>query len=151
METVRIRYGNTNTFLVGGRLLVDTDYAGKMREFFKALKAANIRLDSITHVMATHYHPDHCGLIGELQLNGVKLVVLETQVESIHFPDHIFERDKLKFVPIDESKAEIIRLEESREFLNSLNIFGEIIDTPSHSKDSVSLILDNGDCIVGDL
>ena len=30
MTIIRLRYGNTNTFLVGGRLLVDTDYAGTL-------------------------------------------------------------------------------------------------------------------------
>ena len=48
MAAVRIRYGNTNTFLVNGRLLVDTDYAGTMRAFYGALKANAIRPDSIT-------------------------------------------------------------------------------------------------------
>ena len=151
METVRIRYGNTNTFLVGGRLLVDTDYAGKMRAFFKALKAANIRLDSITHVMATHYHPDHCGLIGELQQRGIKIILLESQKNLAHFADYIFERDRLEYIPIDENEAELVCFENSRDYLCSLGIAGEVISTPSHSEDSVSLILDNGDCIVGDL
>ena len=151
METVRLRYGNTNTFLVGGRLLMDTDYAGTMRAFFKALKAHGIRLDTISHVMATHYHPDHCGVIGELQQRGVRLVLLEAQKESVHFPDYIFRRDGIDYVPIDTDKAEIIRFSDSRQWLRSLNINGEIISTPSHSADSVSLILDNGDCIVGDL
>ena len=32
-----------------------------------------------------------------------------------------------------------------------MGIYGEVIHTPSHSPDSVSLILDEGDCIVGDL
>ena len=32
-----------------------------------------------------------------------------------------------------------------------MGINGEIISTPSHSADSVSVILDDGDCIVGDL
>ena len=32
-----------------------------------------------------------------------------------------------------------------------MGIDGEIISTPSHSADSVSVILDDGDCIVGDL
>ncbi len=32
-----------------------------------------------------------------------------------------------------------------------MGISGEIIRTPSHSEDSVSLILDDGDCFVGDL
>ena len=39
----------------------------------------------------------------------------------------------------------------SRSFLAGLGIFGEIIHTSSHSPDSVSVILDDGDAIVGDL
>ena len=151
MATVRIRYGNTNTFLINGRLLVDTDYAGTMRAFYGALKASAIRLDSITHVMATHYHPDHCGLIGELQQKGIKLILLETQRDSVHFPDYIFKRDGIAYNPVDEIKAEEIGFEESREYLRTLGIEGEIVPTSSHSQDSISLILDDGDCMVGDL
>ena len=35
--------------------------------------------------------------------------------------------------------------------MRSIGIDGEIIRTPSHSEDSVSVILDCGDCFVGDL
>ena len=35
--------------------------------------------------------------------------------------------------------------------LKNIGVEGEIISTPSHSKDSISLILDNGICFVGDL
>ena len=151
MATVRIRYGNTNTFLINGRLLVDTDYAGTTRAFYGALKASAIRLDSITHMMATHYHPDHCGLIGELQQKGIQLILLETQKESVHFPDYIFKRDGIAYIPVDDTKADVIGFRESREYLRTLGIEGEIIPTPSHSQDSVSLLLDDGDCIVGDV
>ena len=151
MATVRIRYGNTNTFLVEGRLLVDTDYAGTMPAFYRALKANGIRAESITHVMATHFHPDHCGLIGELQKRGLRLILPEIQKEAVHFPDYIFKRDGISYVPVDEGTADNISIESGRDYLRTLGIEGEIVSTPSHSRDSVSLILDDGDCIVGDL
>lgn len=151
MATVRIRYGNTNTFLVEGRLLVDTDYAGTMPAFYRALKANGIRAESITHVMATHFHPDHCGLIGELQKRGVRLILPEIQKEAVHFPDYIFKRDGISYVPVDEGTADNISIESGRDYLRTLGIEGEIVSTPSHSRDSISLILDDGDCIVGDL
>ena len=70
----------------------------------------------------------------------------------VHFSDEIFSREKrLRYVPIDEKPAVVISCSESREFLFSIGINGEIISTPSHSADSVSVILDDGDCIVGDL
>ncbi len=151
METVMLRYGNTNTFFIPGGLLVDTDYAGMLPAFYKALKENGIRLESITHVMATHYHPDHCGLIGEIQHRGIKLILMESQTASVHSSDYIFDRDGLQYVPIDESNADLIRFEESREYLKTMGIAGEIVPVQSHSTDSVSVILDNGDCFVGDL
>lgn len=51
----------------------------------------------------------------------------------------------------DESQAQVVLFEESRKFLGELGIEGEIISTPSHSEDSISVILDDGTCIVGDL
>ncbi len=32
-----------------------------------------------------------------------------------------------------------------------MGIDGEIVSTPSHSRDSISLLLDDGSCFVGDL
>ena len=54
-------------------------------------------------------------------------------------------------MPIDETAAKVLPCEESRAFLQSLDIGGEIVHTPSHSEDSVTLILDDGDCFAGDL
>ena len=45
----------------------------------------------------------------------------------------------------------VINCKESREFLKNMGISGKIISTTSHSEDSISLVLDNGVCIVGDL
>lgn len=152
---IKLRYGNTNTFFVEGTrggLLVDTDCAGTLPAFFKAIKSAGIDLSDIAYVMATHYHPDHCGLIGELQNLGVRLLIIDVQRDSVHFADGIYSRDKrMRFTPVNDAVAKVISCPESRAFLRSLGISGEIIRTPSHSEDSVSLILDSGDCIAGDL
>lgn len=151
----KLKYGNTNTFFIrgtSGGLLVDTDYAGTLPLFYKVLKGNAIRLSDITYVLATHYHPDHIGLISELMQLGVKLLLLDTQVEYVHFSDEIFFREKrTKYMPIKEKEAVLVKCEVSRTFLHSLGIEGEIRSTPSHSNDSVSLILDNGTCFVGDL
>ena len=153
--TIKLRYGNTNTFLVpgnGGYLLVDTDYAGTLPAFYKALKTAGVRLKDIAYVLATHYHPDHMGLIPELMKQGVRLLLMDTQTKDVHYPDQIFAREKaLRFVPVDESAAEVVGCRDSRAFLAGIGIAGEIVSTPSHSRDSVSLVLDDGDCLVGDL
>lgn len=152
---VTLRYGNTNTFFIrgdGGGLLIDTDYAGTLPSFYKAIKEKGITVKDISYLLATHYHPDHIGLAGELMEHGVTLLLVTCQINFVHFADEIFKRDRrLQYQPIDEGKAKRISCEESRHFLNSIGISGEIISIPSHSKDSVAVLLDNGDCIVGDL
>lgn len=151
----RLRYGNTNTYFVRGTqggLLIDTDYAGTLPAFYKVLKSNNISTSDITYVIATHYHPDHIGLISELMKLGIRLLCMDIQCEAIHFSDDIFRRDGYSlYEPIDETLATMITCKESRPFFHNMGIEGEIIATTSHSKDSVSIVLDNGDCMVGDL
>ena len=153
-EMTKLKYGNTNTFYVPGSkggLLIDTDYAGTLQAFYKEIKKNGIKVSDIEYVLATHYHPDHMGLIGELMRQGTGLLLIDTQIESVHFSDSIFTADRLPFLPIDESLATVISCEESRDFFDRIGISGEVIRTPSHSADSISLILDSGDCFVGDL
>ena len=152
---IKLRYGNTNTFYIPGSdggLLVDTDWAGTLSLFFKAIKTAGIEMKAITTLLVTHYHPDHMGLAGELQRLGVKLLVVDVQRLFVHASDEIFARDKhLSYRAVDESAATVISCAESRDVLKGLGIDGEILHTPSHSEDSVSLALDDESCLVGDL
>ena len=151
---IRLKYGNTNTFYIRGEscgLLIDTDYAGTLPAFYRALKAAGLGLRDISYILATHYHPDHMGLVSELMKQGARLLLADVQKESVHFSDRIFARDHLPAEPIREEEAVLISCAESRDFLAGLGISGEIISTPSHSPDSISLILDSGDAFVGDL
>ena len=151
---IRLKYGNTNTFYFPGSdggLLLDTGYAGTMPAYYKALKANGIHAKNIKYVLATHYHPDHMGLVSELMKQGAALLLIDIQKDMVHFSDSIFGRDLMSYSPIDETSAVIISCGESRDFLARLGISGEIIHTPSHSEDSISLILDDGSCFVGDL
>lgn len=152
----KLKYGNTNTYFIRGAkgsILLDTDYAGTLQMFYKEIKKNGISLKDITYILATHYHPDHMGLVGELVNMGVKFLVMDTQVPNLHFSDEIFSRDKtLRLLPsVPEDKAEVIACKNSRAFLAALGIDGEIVSTPSHSEDSITLVLDSGDCFVGDL
>ena len=151
----KLKYGNTNTYFVNGvngGLLIDTDYAGTMQAFYKALKRNGISITDITYILATHYHPDHIGLVSELQKMGIKLLVIDTQCGYVHFADAIFKREKhLRYEPINEKNTTITGCGESRNFLADLGIAGEIIQTTSHSEDSISDIVDSGNCGVGDV
>ena len=150
----KLKYGNTNSFFLpcnNGGLLIDTDYAGTLPAFYKALRQNDIKVKDMEYVMATHYHPDHMGLISELMQQGVKLLLFDVQTDFVHYSDGIFARDNLPYTPINERLATVIPCEKSRDFLARSGLSGEVIYTPSHSADSVSLVLDHGDCFVGDL
>ena len=46
---------------------------------------------------------------------------------------------------------QVFRLDQSRALLELLGIAGQVVHTPGHSDDSVSLILDTGIAFTGDL
>ena len=152
---IELKYGNTNTYLIKGDekyLLFDTDWAGTFGMFCKALKEKNVKLQDIEYLVISHFHPDHMGIAGEIARAGVKIVVADVQKEFVHFADAIFEKDGVKsFVPIDSTMTVEISVSESRQFLRNIGIEGEIIYTPGHSDDSISIMLDDGALFVGDL
>ncbi len=148
-----LKYGNTNCYYIQGEkgsLLIDTDWAGTLQLFYRKIKELNIK--NIDYLLITHYHPDHMGIAQDIVDNmSAKLLVIDVQKDYIHFSDKIFEKDnKIKFTPINTNPV-IISCEESREFLKELGIDGEILYTPGHSEDSVSVVLDEGVAFVGDL
>lgn len=157
MELAEIKYGNTNTFLIRGtkaNLLIDTDYAGTLPAFYKAIKNIGIKVSDINFVMATHYHPDHIGLISELMDQGVKLVLMESQIPFVHYSDHLFEREPhLNYKPIDESKAIILAASGTPGFFeNEIGADAETLEITSHGEGSIVLLLDHGKVIIaGDL
>ena len=62
----KLKYGNTNTFFIpgdGGGLLFDTDYAGTLPAFYKAIKKNGIEIKDIGYVLVSHFNPDHMGLV----------------------------------------------------------------------------------------
>ena len=149
-----LKYGNTNTYYIGGDegLLIDTDYAGTLPAFFREIKEKNIGIKNIKYVIATHYHPDHVGLISELMKLGVKLILITTQESFINYPDEIFSRTPhLKYKSINKNLATLISPKESRSFLKKLDIDGEIFTTASHSDDGIAIVLDSGECFIGDV
>lgn len=148
-----LKYGNTNCYYIEGKngsVLLDTDWAGTLQLFYSKIKELNIK--SIDYLLITHYHPDHMGIAQDIVENmNAKLLVVDVQQDYIHSSDKIFENDKnIRFKSII-TKPIIISCEQSRKFLNELGIDGEIIYTPGHSDDSISLILDKGIAFVGDL
>ncbi|MBO5341459.1 MAG: MBL fold metallo-hydrolase [Lachnospiraceae bacterium] len=150
-----LHYDNTNTYVISAgkdMLMFDTGWAGTFMQMCGALGEQELKLQEIKYLVISHFHPDHMGLAGELMKQGITVIAMESQKACIHACDHIFQRDKrFVYTPLEEDRVQVLSFAESREFLQKLGIDGEIIPTPGHSDDSISLILDSGDVFVGDL
>ena len=151
-----IKYSSTNTYIIHGKkgnLLFDTGWAGTFGAFCRALGEKGLKLQNIKYLLISHFHPDHMGIAQEIADSGAVIAVMDFQTEFVHRSDYIFEKEKNPdFVPIDDSKIKIISVSQSRKFLKELGISGEIIHTPGHSDDSISLWLDKEKVLlVGDL
>ena len=109
-----------------------------------------IPLKEIKYGLATHYHIDHAGLGQELKQLGVPLLVLETQVAAIPLMKQ-WTKPQDQYVDITLYDNVTISFAESRTLLERIGLAGDILPTPGHSTDSVSLVLDDGSAFTGDL
>lgn len=150
-----LQYGRTNTYLVKvseGYILFDTGWAGELDLFYRSLGKADVRLEEIKYLLISHFHPDHMGLAGQLSDLGISVLIADVQKEFVHCADQVFIKENNKdFVCINDTTLKIISISESRPFLHDMGIEGELLHTPGHSDDSISLLLDEGIVLVGDL
>jgi endoribonuclease LACTB2 len=150
---VNVGYHSTNFWVVSAgtsRLLVDLGYPGTMGQMRANLERMGVPLQEIRYGLATHYHYDHAGLAQEFKQSGVPLLVLENQVDFIPgMRSQVKPSDR--FVDIALHDNVTISFAESRAVLTRIGLAGEILPTPGHSDDSVSLLLDDGSAFTGDL
>ena len=151
-----LKYSNTNTYLIKGKkgsLLFDTGWAGTFPMLCRALGEKKLRLQDIDCLLISHFHPDHMGIAQNVANAGVTIAAADVQRSFLHSSDHIFAKEKgTGFIPIDDRKVRLFTVARSREFLRELGIEGEVVHTPGHSDDSISLWLDKEKALfVGDL
>jgi len=150
---VNVGYRSTNYWVVSAgtsRLLVDLGFPGTMGMMRAELRRMNIPIEEIRFGLATHYHIDHAGAAQELKMAGVRLLVLENQVTAIPLMKTWTKpQDHYMDITMDDNMN--ISFAESRGVLGGIGIAGEIVPTPGHSDDSVSLLLDDGSVFTGDL
>jgi glyoxylase-like metal-dependent hydrolase (beta-lactamase superfamily II) len=173
----RIGLSLTNDYLVPiGRnfLLIDTGWEFEWRLFCKRLEQMGIGLNQISHVMLSHHHGDHCGLLNRLmeQVKGIKIIMsisckallaggrdnrtntsgyINRRVKVLAAINRTFDRrmgfafPQVLLRPFDVLVEHDIQLRDI-----GIDIDGRILCTPGHTPDSISLLFSDGDCIVGD-
>ena len=154
MNIINVGYDSTNYYALEtktGKLLVDCGLPGTLPKLSAELKRKGSALKEIKNLLVTHFHPDHAGLVQELKGQGIKFILLECQRHFITPFNEFFKTKNYPYVKIKQNDNLILELEDSRKFLASLGLDGEILHTPGHSDDSVTLVLDEGFAFTGDL
>jgi hydroxyacylglutathione hydrolase len=161
-----INLGTVNAYVLIGEkyVLVDTGMKGSEKKILEALRRMNIDPTDIGLIVLTHGHADHTGSVDTLaKITGAKVLVhkLEYDIMANHLDDevvafNIFAKfilwtgtklDKKQPSELD-YKADIFI--EDTFGLSEYGVKGSIIHTPGHTKGSISILMDNGDVILGD-
>jgi hydroxyacylglutathione hydrolase len=176
-EVIQINTGSfTNVFLIRGRggcVLVDTGNPGKADRILArlaahtstSLSAGGVAPHDVRLILITHGHVDHFGSAAELrERTGAPVAIHALDADAvrqgIHQPDSLHPTswpiDLLLRIPLplfpDRAPAfepDIVFEEEWR--LDQYGVAGQVILTPGHTPGSVSVLLDSGEAIVGDL
>ena len=130
-----LRLGFVKAFLLKGagkHVLIDTGTKGRLPAITGQLERKGVGLKDIGLVVVTHAHPDHTGsLVDVAEATGAK--VLAHRLEADHMcmrPDVVVE-DELD--------------------LNQHDVRARVIWTPGHTRGSLSVMLESGEAVVGDL
>ncbi len=153
MNIVDVGYRSTHYYVLADsrpRLLVDAGWPGTLGAFRRECERKGIRVEEIPYQLVTHFHMDHAGLAQDLKRLGVRLVVLDVQLPGVPLLSEQVKPDD-HFTEITPEGNIVLTEPSSRAFLAGIGVQGEIIHTPGHSEDSITLILDVGLAFTGDL
>ena len=153
MNIVNVGYDSTNYYVIEQnrtRLLVDVGWPGTLPKLQASLKRKGLALKDLNYLFVTHYHPDHAGLVQELKNVKVQHIILEQQLPAIPLLKTYVKPDS-GYVDIRIKDSIHLLTTESRAWLARIDLSGEMLSTPGHSEDSISLVLDEGIAFTGDL
>ena len=160
-----VKLGHANIYFIetnNGHILVDAGMPRMEDELDGAFKEAGVDPKSVLLIIATHGHLDHIGSIAHAQrMTGGKVLchrsfssrLVNGEIEPA-VPRNLLGRVLNLLTGLAGSKYEGIEPDISMddEFdLKDYGIAGKIIHTPGHSASSISIILDNGEALVGDM
>lgn len=164
-EIVPINFGFVNSFIIKGLnqiILVDTGIPGSAKKIIEKIAEEGFKPEQVSLIILTHAHFDHTGSVGELKkITGAKIAIHKNDAS------YLMEGSSAPVIPIPDSgkdmagtikdrpvKVDVVKpdiLIEDALDLNEFGVKGKVISTPGHTEGSVSIFLDSGNCIVGDM
>lgn len=161
MKIIRIKLSFSNAYLVQDRrtILVDSGMPGEEGKILQAAEQAGVKAGDIRLILHTHGHVDHAGSTAAL----AKLLDIPV---AVHRGDEALLRSgRMNPLRPLRLEARLIRPVVDKPFppaapdllvdeatdLAEFGVQGRILSTPGHTAGSISLLLPNGEAIVGDV
>ncbi|MCB0187293.1 MAG: MBL fold metallo-hydrolase [Caldilineaceae bacterium] len=162
MKLIPIKLRLSNAYLMLGErpILIDTGSPGEGKTLVKILRQHGVAVTDLSLILHTHVHSDHVGSTQALLAQAVAPVAFHQ--DDLPLARH-GTNGKLTGVglrgrvmaplfanrPFDAPTADLWLTEGMR--LDAYGVQGTVLHTPGHTPGSVSVLLDDGQAIVGDL
>jgi glyoxylase-like metal-dependent hydrolase (beta-lactamase superfamily II) len=163
-----IPMGPVNGYVIQaeGVVVIDGGTPDQTDDFLTGLERASIKPEDIQLIVVTHGHYDHIGSVKEIkETTGAKVAMHQCEKDCLEKsvdpppppPVTRWGRVLIKLIAMSASSANIsttdvdIVLGDEDLSLAEYGIPGRVIYTPGHTSGSVSVLLETGDALVGDL
>lgn len=167
MELNIVTLGITNTYIIkgtNGYVMVDAGEIRKERSFLRQVKNLGINPKKINLIIITHAHFDHIGSLADIkELCGCPVLLHPHEADilgrgEVAIPPGTNTAGKvisgmgkgLKFLFRFKPVTAELRCEGEFD-LRSYGVEGMVVPTPGHTPGSLSVVLDDGRAMVGDL
>lgn len=132
---VPLRLGFVKAYLLRGTgqsVLIDTGTKGNLPAIAGQLERAGVGLENVGLIVVTHAHSDHIGsLVDVVQATGAKVLAHRLELERLPAVSDVLVEDELD--------------------LEQYGVRARVISTPGHTRGSLSVIVESGEAVVGDL
>lgn len=154
MEIRTVDCKNVKCYLVKsatGYLMFDAGWPHQYTLWKDSVRSLGIGVKEISHIIVSHFHIDHAGLAGLLVSNGKDFTVFENQVKYIDEMETFIAKNGYPYRRIDRKMIKTCSFAASRDWLSSIGIEGEVVQTFGHGDQGIALLLDSGEALIGDL
>ena len=162
-----IRLVDSECYLIRSEvsILIDTGIPNKAKDIVQALERLAVQPEEIPLILITHGHWDHIGSAKEIkEITGAKIAMHQRDKDRLEkslklLPPGVtlwgrilmgLAAMRIASVQIPATDVDVVLGDEDFS-LAEYGIPGKVLYTPGHTMGSVSVLLETGDAIVGDL
>jgi len=162
-ETVSIPLGRTTSYLVKGTrpILIDCGTPGNEERIVSQLHGAGVAPSDLALIVITHVHSDHVGSLPGMEVlseapiavHALEAGALQTGRNAALVPNSLLARLAAPLLKLHRALPGVnpeLLIDDVFD-LGEYGVQGEILPTPGHTPGSVSVLLEGGAAIVGDL